>query len=146
MITQTIINRLNSDSTLLNLLDSSTSEEVKPIFGGFLSEDLLSNYDKFIIVTFEYGASDYVDRFVQKGTVIVEINVKESVQEPIKSLNELANRVLQLLDLKGDSINDQYVDDVYMVRKTDSVLAYNLDTKSYGLSLMFDCTYRLKES
>jgi len=114
MITQTIINVLKQDSQVRSLLD-----------GPYVTVTNLFNdtVDKQINVSFDLGETNPITASedvanIHEGTVTVYILVKDSIQNPIETISNIATRVLELLDLKGSSLSDTYTDTVYWIRKS----------------------------
>ena len=135
MITQTIINILKQDSQIQSLLG-----------GPYVSvTNLFSDtVDKQINVSFDLGETNPITAGedtanIYEGTVTVYILVKDSIQEPIKTINNIATRVLQLLDLKGTTLSDSYTTTVYWVRKAKTGdIKYYENIGFYELYIDFD--------
>jgi len=134
MITQTIIDILKNDNQLENLL------------GGrhvYVTNVFKDTVDKQINVSFAYGstsaitASDDVQP-IEEGKVNVYILVKDNINNPIQTIFNIANRVLELLDLKGPFTN-QYVNKIYWIRKTnaDDIVHYE-NIGFYELAIIFE--------
>jgi len=119
MLTQTLINTLKNDSTLLDLLGVAQPNKA-PIRTHFLS---IPKAEKFIVVSYTYGETN--ETGYEFGTITVEVYVKATVRNPITVLDNIVSRVLAILDLKGSQLQDEFTSKVYIVRKTDFTHLYD---------------------
>lgn len=134
MITQTIINILSNDTTLNSLLGGKYV---------FVSNAFRDSLDKQINVSYSLGSTSYITASessnpVEEGRVIIYILVKDTISNPIETINTIANRVLQLLDLKGP-FTDDYTSTIYMLRKvaSDDITHYE-QIGFYELPIIFE--------
>jgi len=133
MITKIIINKLRSDSQIQSLLGASGSSDC-PVFATFNFDDTL---DKQINVSVEYGGTIPFDQSANtsEGLIRVYILTRDTVSEPIKLIDQIANRVCELLDLKGTTLDNTHT--VYWVQKTDTDFTHYTDIGFYELLITF---------
>lgn len=137
MISESIIKILRNDTTLRTLLGATTSNDA-PIFSEFNFDDTVP---KQINVEVEYGTSVAFEQTAQThdGTLRVYILVKDNIVEPIKALNDIAERVLTLLDLKGTTLDTDRK--IYWIQKLNSDFTHYEDIKYYEIALQFRFVY-----
>jgi hypothetical protein len=134
MITKTIIKLLRNDSQIQTLLGVASANAC-PIFTTFNYDE---NVSKQINLSFEYGESVPFDQETAKthdGRVRVYILVKDSLSGAVNTTHQIANRVLQLLDLKGTTLDTAST--VYWVQKLDADFTHYEDIHFYELMITF---------
>jgi len=134
MITDLIIAILRNDSEIQSLLEASSSSDC-PVFTTFNFDD---TYSKQINVSYERGETVPFDQEAKTsdGKFTIYILVKDTVSNPIKTLHQIANRVLELLDLKGSTL-DNASNSVYWVQKLDTDFTYYSNIHYYELAIVF---------
>lgn len=131
MITQTIIRVLKEDSQLQELLDVSNSKDA-PIFTTY-------NFDnnvKQIVVDYSLGETYPTKPDNYSGVITITICISFKVSEPIKVMNEITTRVLEVLDLKGSQLSDRF-SDVYRLKKESSSFYVDNDSGMYLTDIDF---------
>ena len=133
MITKTIIKVLQNDSNIQSFLGASSASDC-PIFTTFNFDDTV---DKQINVSSSYGETIPFDQTskTHDGRVNVYILVKDTLDEPINLIHNIADRVLSLLDLQGTSLDNSST--VYWIQKLDTDFTHYSDIKFYELLLTF---------
>ena len=133
MITKTIIKVLREDSALQSLLGATGASDC-PVFSIF---EFRETVDKQINVGVEYGETQPFDceAKTHDGRLTLYILVKDTVSEPIKNAHTIAERVYQLLDLKGTTLDATST--VYWVQKLDTDFTHYMDLHFYELSVVF---------
>lgn len=133
MITKTVIKILREDTTLQSLL-GATNENNCPVSSTFNFQDTL---DKQINVSVEYGSTVAFDQTAKThdDTFDVYILVKDNISNPINTLDNITNRVLELLDLKGTTLDINST--VYWIQKLSTDFIHYNDIKFYELRINF---------
>jgi hypothetical protein len=137
MVTESIIKVLRNDATLRTLLGASSAND-SPIFS---TDNFDDTVDKQVNVEVNYGASIAFEQTAQThdGTLRVYVLVKDTIVEPIKSLNSVVERILALLDLKGTSLDTDRT--IYWIQKLNSDFTHYEDIKFYEVALQFRFVY-----
>ncbi len=137
MVTESIIKVLRNDSILRTLLDATTVNNA-PIFSTSNFDDTVA---KQINIEVDYGESVPFEQTAQThdGELRIYALVKDTVVEPIKTLNSIVERILALLDLKGTTLDTDRT--IYWVQKLDSDFTHYEDIKFYEVSLLFRFVY-----
>lgn len=133
MITETIIKVLRNDSTLQSLLGGTTANNT-PVFTSFNFEDTVN---KQINVELEYGETVPFEQEAKThdGELRVYVLVKDTLSEPINTLNNITKRILELVDLKGTTLDSP--DTIYWIQKLDSDFTHYDTIKFYEAALTF---------
>lgn len=134
MITKTIIKILREDSTIQSLLDATSSENC-PVFTVFNFEDTIA---KQINVSLDYGETvpfEQTDRKTHDGRVRLFILIKDTVSEPVEKINDIANRIYTLLDLKGTDLDTSST--IFWIQKLDTDFTHYEDLHLYELTITF---------
>jgi len=133
MITTDIIEVLREDSQIQSLLDASSSSDCA-VFTSYNFDDTVT---KQINISLEYGETVPFDQSANTydGIIRVYVMVKDTINEPIKTTHQIADRVLTLLDLKGTTLSD--TNTIYWVQKTDSDFTHYDNIRFYELLLSF---------
>ena len=126
MITKVIIAALKADSTLQTLLGGDN------VFTTFNFKDTV---DKQVNVSLDYGATVPFDCTgnISDGTVRVYAVVKDTVSEPISTLDNIVSRVLTVLDLKGSALDSTN----YWLQKISTDFTHYKDLHYYELCIVF---------
>jgi len=134
MITDLVISILRNDTEIQTLLGASSADDC-PVFTIYNFDD---TYSKQINVSLEWGETVPFDQNAKTsdGKFLVFILVKDTESEPIKKLYQITKRVLQLLDLKGSSLNDSN-NSVYWIQKLDTDFNYYRDIHYYEVTITF---------
>lgn len=134
MITDLVIKTLREDSEIQTLLGATGSSDC-PVFTTYNFDD---SYSKQINVSYEKGETIAFDQdaSTHDGKFTVYVLVKDTISEPIKTLNQIADRILELLDLKGSTLNDAN-NTVYWIQKLDTDFTYYRDIHYYELAITF---------
>ena len=134
MITDLVISILRNDSQIQTLLGASSSSDC-PIFTTFNFDD---TYSKQINVSYDKGETVPFDQDAKTsdGKFIVYILVKDTESEPIKKIHQISKRVLELLDLKGSTLNNTN-NTVYWIQKLDTDFTHYTDIHYYELAITF---------
>jgi len=134
MITDLVISKLRSDSQIQSLLGASSSSDC-PVFTTFNFDD---TYARQINVSYEKGGTVPFDQNAKTsdGHLLVYVLIKDTEKEAIKKTHQITNRILELLDLKGTSLNDSN-NTVYWIQKLDTDFTYYSDIRFYELTITF---------
>jgi len=131
-ITSTIINILRNDTSIQSFLGATSSTDC-PVFTSFNND---SSVNKQINITLEYGETIPFDSSgkTHDGTVRIFVVVKDNVDEPIKTINNIAKRILELIDIKALTSPEGTI---YWVQKKDSDFTHYEALRLYELMLTF---------
>ena len=134
MITDLVISKLRNDPEIQSLLGASNADDC-PVFTTFNFDE---SYPKQINVSLEWGETVPFDQNAKTydGKFFVFILVKDIISEPIKTLYQITERVLSLLDLKGSQLSDSS-NTIYWIQKLDSDFTYYKDIHYYEVTLTF---------
>ena len=132
-ITEEIIKILSEDSQIQSLL-GATSPDDCPI-------STVYNYDeaedKQINVSLELGETVPFDQSAKThdGKITIYILVKDTINNPIETANNIAQRVLDILDIKGTTLSTSST--IYWIQKTGSGFLHYDDLHLYEYSITF---------
>ncbi len=128
-ITAIIIGLLRNSATLRTALGATSANDC-PVFATFNFEDTCT---KQINVNIAKGETMPIDKEVHDGEVRVYVLIKETVDEPIKTLNSIGDIIMDILDLAGSEESSS----LYWLQKKDSDFTHYSDIHFYELSITF---------
>jgi len=119
MLPATLISNLKNDTTLRSLL-GATSPDNTPIQSSFMPAVMP---DKLVVVSIVLGETFHLG--FENGVCSIDVYIKDSIDQPIKVLLDIVNRICEVLDLKGSQLQDVYTARVYRMRKVDFNQVYD---------------------
>jgi len=128
-ITAIIIGLLRNSVDIRTALGATSANDC-PVFATFNFEDTCT---KQINVDLGKGKTSPIDKEVHDGDVRVYILVKDTIDEPLKTLNNIGDKVLDVLDLSGSEESSS----LYWLQKTDSDFTHYADIHFYELTITF---------
>lgn len=132
MLTETLIANLKADTTLLTLL-GVTDPATAPIQVTYVP---ITMPDKYLILNLTYGETFHLG--YEAGVVTIDVYVKDSINQPIYVLKGIAERIFQILDMKGSQLQDSLTTKVYRLRKVAFTDMYDNTTHYYIGSIDFE--------
>lgn len=132
-ITEEIIRILSEDSQIQSLLGASSSANC-PVYTIYNYDEIL---DKQINISLSLGETVPFDQTgnTHDGKVTIYILVKDTVDNPIATSHEIAQRVLDLVDLKGTTLSTNST--IYWIQKLDNSFLHYDDLHVYEYSITF---------
>lgn len=134
MITESLINLLKNDAVIQSLLGASGPNDC-PVYPEFQFKDTVT---KQINVSFDIGESLPFDTdTLHEGTVHIYILIKDTEPGVLSQMKAISDRIAELIDKKGTTLDDSYTTRIFWVSLADAGLLHYDDIHYYELDLVY---------